>query len=139
MINISPQYPKINYPVWSKSEQAERSHAQRLGNLKVMNIVIYGNPTNYLHRIPIEEAMNSNPDKKRPNGIWNDKRIKKYHKDAKKLLKKKIVIPTQYVKILWNDNANFMKCYLYNNNPDFNPNGDKLKNHLVDCKPYLPF
>jgi endonuclease G len=137
MANISPQYPKINYPVWSKAEQAERSHAKRLGYVNVINIVLYDNPTNYLHRISLDEAMASHPDKKSPYGKWSSKRIKKYYRDAKKLLNKKIVIPSQYVKIIWNDDKNFMKCYLYDNNPLFVSKGDKLKHHLVNCDNFL--
>lgn len=138
MVNISPQYPQVNFPIWSKSEQAERSHAKRLGTLNVMNIIIYEDKKNYLHRIPIEQAMKQNPNKKSSNGMWTNKKIKKYNKSAKKLLSKKIVIPTKYVKILWNDNKNFMKCYLFENNINAIAEGDKLKDHLVDCKKYLP-
>jgi endonuclease G, mitochondrial len=140
LANISPQYPTVNRKLWLKAEMAERDHAKRLGSLNVMNLVRYDNKQDYLQRMPIEDAIKLDKKRKaKKNNFkeWDDKKIKTYHKKSASTLKKKIVIPTAYYKIMWNDVENFRKCYMYENDKYATSSGDKLKHHKIDCKELL--
>ena len=96
MINIIPQYPSINRHTWIKTEKLERQLAIKLGTIKVLIGVIYGD---------------------------NPQRIGKNN----------IAVPIAFYKKLYND-AGYSKCFYYKNNIDVVTKGDKLKNHLVNCK-----
>jgi len=138
LANISPQYPVVNRKLWLKAEMAERDHAKRLGKLNVINLVRYDNEKDYLHRMPVKEAIKL--DKKRRKKKfkeWTNKKIKTYKKKSASTLKKKIVIPTAYYKIMWNDKKHFRKCYMYKNDKFATSNGDKLKQHKIDCQELL--
>jgi len=138
LANISPQYPVVNRKLWLKAEMAERSNAKRLGKLNVLNIVIYDNPYHYLQRIPLEEAIKLNKKRKKDKfKKWTSYKINKYINNSKKTLKKKIVIPTEYFKVMWNDKYKFKKCYKYENKKNLKSKGDKLKYHIISCKKIL--
>lgn len=45
-----------------------------------------------------------------------------------------ITIPNAFYRIYYNNEANFEKCFFYENRLDVDIESDKLKNHEVDCK-----
>jgi len=154
MVNIIPQYPKVNRNTWKKAEMSARDLAVKYGYLNVLDVVLYENKTDYLKRIPVEEAKESERKRaySKKKASSRDKAVKKwkkkwvtnysktkksYEKKAKKLLKKKIVVPSGYGKVLWNKEANFKKCYYYKNEKNPKTKGDKVKHHIISCKKLL--
>ena len=134
MANIIPQYPNVNRDIWFKGEEYERSVAYKLGSLNVVNIIVYDNPKNYLKRMPLEKAM-----KDYPKFNWNNTKQSRYLNDSKKLIKKKIVIPSGFIKVFFNTEADFEKCFYWENDPNANSESDRLKNHVIDCKEVVDF
>ena len=57
-----------------------------------------------------------------------------FDKKPKKMGKNKISISKGYYKILQNKEKKFKKCFYYKNNKNVKVKGDKLKQHIVDCK-----
>ena len=55
------------------------------------------------------------------------------YKGATKKIGNDIVIPTGYWRIYYNNEADFEKCFYYENVLEVDYKKDKLKNHLVDC------
>jgi endonuclease G, mitochondrial len=49
-------------------------------------------------------------------------------------IKNNITIPSGYYRILFNNDANFEKCFYYENTLSVEVYGDKLKQHQIDCK-----
>jgi len=141
LANITPQYPNVNRRLWLKAENAERSHAKRLGTVNVMNIAEYEDTNRIMKRVPLEEAIKISKEKAKKRHKkwreWSKKTKRKYLKNAKRTLEKRIVIPTKYYKIIWNDKENFMKCYMYKNEKGLKTKGDKLKYHITSCKKIL--
>ncbi len=72
---------------------------------------LLANELGYIHSISI--AKYDNPDSK----IAND-----------------IIIPTRLYRIYYNNEANFEKCFEYENKLNIEYKGDLLKNHEIDCK-----
>ena len=57
-----------------------------------------------------------------------------YGNCPKRIGKNKIAIPDGFWKMIYNDSANYKKCFYYKNDLMATSKGDKLKNHQVDCK-----
>jgi len=57
----------------------------------------------------------------------------KYLDNPKRIGKNKIAVPTAFYKKIFNKDKKYEKCFYYNNSLYISSNGDKLKNHLVDC------
>lgn len=65
-------------------------------------------------------------------GYINSISIAKYDNPNQKI-GNDIVIPTKLYRIYFNNEANFEKCFEYDNVLDVNYKSDKLKNHEIDC------
>lgn len=48
--------------------------------------------------------------------------------------KNKISIPSGFWKMIYNDEKNYKKCFYYDNDLNVDVNGDKLKQHQIDCE-----
>jgi len=130
MANITPQVPKLNQISWQKVERLESKLAVKYKKINVLNIIFYKDHSKYLKKIPIKDA-----DKlyfKRYKKHFSKKQIKKYNEYDRKLRLKKIIIPSGFLKVLYNEN--FTECFYYKNEYK---DGDKLKNHKVECWKYL--
>lgn len=140
LANISPQYPVVNRELWFKAEQAERSFAKKYGKVSVLNVALYREPMNILKRIPLYDAIDLDKERKGSSfKPWSEKKKKDYDKKSRKTFKKRIVIPTEYFKMIWNHEHKFKKCYLYTNDKNAVAAGDKLKHHIVSCKKSLNY
>jgi endonuclease G len=124
MANIAPQVSELNRKTWIKSEKYERLVAKKLGRAKVSIGVLYNDLGNIATKRPLEYIEGS--DK------WSDSKIKKYYKYKDKLEKKQMVIPSGFWKKIENKEANFERCFYYDN---VKPNikEDRLKKHIIDC------
>lgn len=136
LANIIPQSPMVNQKTWSKVERYARSLAVKYGEIKVLNIINYKNSTKFLRKISLEDAMKfdkaRNPKKFKE---WSRNKKNKYRKSQIKLLKKRILIPTSFVKILYTKDK--MYCFLYSNELNVDWKNDKLSSHKVPCNNYL--
>jgi endonuclease G len=56
-----------------------------------------------------------------------------YGLNPKRIGKNKIAVPEAFWKIIYNDEKNYKKCFLYQNDLNIVSKGDRLKNHLTDC------
>jgi len=129
MANIVPQVPELNQKIWIKAEEKERELALSKKHVSVLNIVLYKNKNNYLKKLPISKILER--DKKRKNfKPWTKNKYKKYEKYERNLNKKKIVIPSGFIKIIYNKNIE--KCYFYENKK-YSLKEDKLKDHEINC------
>ena len=120
MANIIPQVSEVNRRTWIKSEKLERIVAQKQ-NITVIVLVEYGNLSNYLVKIPLDKLDTS---------TWTKNRINKYLSKSKKLLNKKIVVPTGFYKILLSEDTNYKEVLYYKNIPT-DTKKDKLKDHRI--------
>ena len=59
--------------------------------------------------------------------------IVKYPQNPKRIGKDAIAVPSGFYKIIYNDQQGFKKCFYYKNYA-VSSYGDKLRNHLVNCK-----
>jgi len=57
-----------------------------------------------------------------------------YSEDKGTIGKNKISIPTAFIKILFNDDEKYIKCFRYENNKEKEIKKDKLKNHEIGCE-----
>jgi endonuclease G len=129
MANIVPQKPILNQKIWIKVEERERYLTKKYGNLNIVNIIEYKNKNNFLKKMPIDKIIER--DKKRKNyKPWSKKKYKKYKNYEKKLNRKKIVIPSGFYKILFNDKIE--ECYFYENK-EYNYSLDKISKHKINC------
>jgi len=56
-----------------------------------------------------------------------------YSRATKKIGKNKITVPNTFYKIIFNDHAEFKKCFKYDNIKNVDVQNDDLRNHLIDC------
>jgi endonuclease G, mitochondrial len=56
-----------------------------------------------------------------------------YSNSNKVIGKNKVSVPTSFSKILFNNYADFSKCFQYQNIKDIDTKKDKLKQHLINC------
>lgn len=117
MANIVLQYPKVNREVWASIEEIERYTAVQFGKAFIENKIFYGNE--YLVKNPIAEGKDA-------------KYIKRYEKDAYLLEKKKIRIPTGFLKII--SAKDFKECYYVENKEDIVVK--PVKEYKVNCEDY---
>jgi len=123
MANIIPQVSVVNQKTWTKVEAYERLLAKKFGSLHVVTGVDYNDPDNYLVKRDIKTINTSK---------WKPSKFRSFKKQAKRLEKMKILIPTGYWKRYSNKENNFERCFYYKN--EFvNPNKDKLRMHEIDC------
>ncbi len=59
--------------------------------------------------------------------------IIKYSQDPKRIGKDNIAVPSGFYKIIYNNKYHFEKCFYYKNYA-ISSYGNKLKNHLINCK-----
>ena len=55
------------------------------------------------------------------------------YRGATKTIKNDVVIPSGFWRIYYNNDANFEKCFYFENKLDRRLKNSKLKNHLVEC------
>lgn len=72
------------------------------------------------------------------NGSINVINVVYYEQTPERIGKHQIAVPTQILKVIYNDNESFKKCFLYNNTAPTKSffSKDKLKNHEVNCSKY---
>ena len=56
-----------------------------------------------------------------------------YSSNPKKIGKNQIAVPDAFWKMIYNDDADYKKCFYYDNDLKVDTKNDKLKGHLVDC------
>ena len=56
-----------------------------------------------------------------------------YDENPQRIGKHNIAIPKAFWKMIFNDDANYKKCFLYQNSRDIDTKKDKLKNHEIEC------
>jgi len=56
-----------------------------------------------------------------------------YEETPPRIGKNKIAVPSSFWKMIYNDEKNYKKCFLYQNINNIDIKKDKLKQHLVDC------
>lgn len=56
-----------------------------------------------------------------------------YSPNPKRIGKNQIAVPDSFWKMIYNDRANFKKCFLYQNDNNIDVGIDKLENHVIDC------
>lgn len=117
MANIVLQYPKVNREVWASIEEIERYTAVQFGKVFVENKIFYGKE--YLVKKPINEGKDA-------------KYTKKYERDAFLLEKKKIRVPTGFLKII--SAENFKECYYVENKEDIIVK--PVKEYKVNCEEF---
>jgi endonuclease G len=66
-------------------------------------------------------------------GYINSISIAKYD-DSNHKIANDIVIPTKLYRIYYNNEANFEKCFEYENILNVDYKNDRLENHEIDCK-----
>jgi len=132
MANIIPQSPMVNQKTWTKVEKYARDMAVKNGEVQVLNIIYYKDNIR-LKKLPIEEAIKLS--KKRSKKPWSKSKIKKYHKYEKDLYKKRIIIPTGFLKVIYTEKKQM--CFFYKNDLNIDWRKDKLKSHVVECWKYL--
>jgi endonuclease G len=59
--------------------------------------------------------------------------IVNYSKLTQQIGKNKISVPNTFYKVIFNDKADFRKCFKYENIKDIDIKKDKLRDHLIDC------
>ena len=57
-----------------------------------------------------------------------------YGNNPKRMRKSGIAYPVAYWKMLYNDNKSFERCFYYKNTAIITSKGDKLRDHLINCK-----
>jgi len=57
-----------------------------------------------------------------------------YESNPIRIGKHKIAVPSFFWKMIYNDETNYKKCFMYQNINDIDIKKDKLKQHLVDCE-----
>lgn len=60
-----------------------------------------------------------------------------YPRSPKRIGRNRIAVPSAFWKIIYNEKANFKRCFFYKNDPRAKAKGDKLRDHLVDCSRLL--
>lgn len=64
-------------------------------------------------------------------GYVNVMNIVVYSNQPERIGKHQVAVPSSFVKVMWNDDKNFKKCFAYQNSqPDSN---DNIKDHEVSC------
>jgi len=56
-----------------------------------------------------------------------------YDKEPQRIGKHRIAVPSAFWKMIYNDDKNYKKCFLYKNDNNINIKIDKLRNHLIEC------
>jgi len=128
MANIVPQPPSLNRFGWAKLEKYEREMAIKYYNVDISNIIYYKDMSNILKKKSLEEVLKIN----------NLTYIKKqrFIKNSKKLLKKKIVIPSGFLKIISNNKFKYLECFYYSNDKSLNFKESNVLDHKVECPAY---
>jgi len=57
-----------------------------------------------------------------------------YSNNPKTIGKNKISVPIGFWKMIYNDKKGYKKCFYYQNDLSISSKGDKLSNHLIECK-----
>ena len=57
----------------------------------------------------------------------------KYSTNPKRIGKDRIAIPDAFYKKISNKSKNYEKCFYYKNVLDASSEGDRLKNHMINC------
>jgi len=56
-----------------------------------------------------------------------------YDSNPVRIGKHNIAVPKSFWKMIFNDEKNYKKCFLYENDRTIDTKKDKLKNHLIEC------
>ena len=59
-----------------------------------------------------------------------------YSSNPKRIGKNEIAVPSALIKMIYNDEAGFKKCYYFINDLTVKPNDNKLRSHLVNCNKF---
>ena len=60
-----------------------------------------------------------------------------YSTKPNRIGKNQVAVPDAFWKMIYNDEADYKKCFYYKNDNDINVKADKLKLHQIDCSPLL--
>lgn len=61
-----------------------------------------------------------------------------YSKKPKTIGRNQVAVPEAFWKMLWNKDADYQRCFYYENVIGLDTEGDKLREHEVDCGELVP-
>lgn len=59
-----------------------------------------------------------------------------YNNNPTRIGKNKVAVPTEFVKVIYNDDKGFKKCFLYSNDTSINYENDNIRSHQYDCSKF---